>query len=166
MPKALRIALGLVVLLGAGLPVLARLAESGGAAHAASNDSWTFDLNQAQDLRRGDSAESMAAFLFQVDTDGSLTLERSFRLDGTPPVSREIPDWGRTYEWRLLDDEGRVLRRGRHFDRLAEYTSNPEGGCDKSLMGAHAMMLRVPDAPRATRVEISIVGLRTDREEG
>ena len=144
---------------------LTPLTPSPVAAEAAS--AWTFSVEDYEDMRPADhdDPDSMLALLFDVGTEGELHLNKFWCLAGTAPKSRELPDWGRFYTWRVIAQDGEVLVRGTHFDHLARYTPSQEGGCDKTIAGEHAMLVRVPDHDRAHTVEIEIDRVRTDMEE-
>ena len=136
------------------------------AAAAGAVQEWRFAIGAPEDVPRSDATVPMYAFLFDVDAAGRPDLERSWRLRGEPPRFREHPDFGRVYRWTLEDASGATLATGRHFDKLAMYVPDPEGGCDKHLIGDHAMMIRTPAPEAATTLILTIESSRTDEEAG
>lgn len=134
---------------------------------AQATDGVTVDVRSPESVAGREptaGAPQMLATLFDVDAAGGLRARRIMLLDGEAPPSPTRPDLGRIYHWRLLGPGALQLAEGRHFDRLAVYTPRLEGGCDKSALGDHAMLLRVPYVPGAERLLVRIESTRTDME--
>ncbi len=162
-PKWMALALGLGVfaLLSVGMIEKNPAHEALG---APSETSWTFRIRDVEASPRGEGPPILA-FLLGVDEEGRPSLQRIFSARGVAPPFEERPDHGRVYRWEILSPSGLVLARGRHFDLLARYTPTLEGGCDKSLLGAHSLLLRTPWPQDADRIVLSIDAVRTDRKE-
>ncbi|MEE9393897.1 MAG: hypothetical protein V3W41_15455 [Planctomycetota bacterium] len=136
---------------------------------AAAADSWTFILNDIQDLPREGETEEMFGFLFDVGAFGIPELKRSWKLRGSPPRFRPHPDSARTYRWELLDSRGILLDSGKHLDKIALYTSTENGPCLKSTVQDHGMLIRCVFHPAAQRLRITLAGSQTahhDEEHG
>lgn len=127
-------------------------------AEAPRPTTWTFEIGRAQDIPRPGVEERMFAFLFEVTAEGAPELSEAYCLRGRAPQSRPSRDLSRTYQWRLLDAQGKVLEEGKHTDRLAVYTPTEDGPCQKDLIGEHAMMIRTAWHADARRIQLKIDG--------
>jgi hypothetical protein len=126
--------------------------------------SWSFSLDRVHRVP-GESESRMFGFVFEVDSFGRPALMNAFDCPGTAPESREDPEIGRTYRWRLADAGKRVLSEGTHFDNIALYTPGENEACEKTVAGAHGMAIRVPFVAGAKTLTIELIGTRTDKEE-
>lgn len=125
---------------------------------------WTFPLDRVHRVP-GESEQRMFGFVFEVDSFGRPALVNAFDCPGTAPESREDPDFGRTYRWRIFDAAKRVLSEGTHFDNIALYTPGEDAACEKTLAGAHGMAIRMPFVAGAKTLTLELIGTRTDKEE-
>ncbi|MEZ6195622.1 MAG: hypothetical protein R3F20_07820 [Planctomycetota bacterium] len=142
----------------------------GGDAEAAADrpleEGVVFALDRIEDHPREGVAEKMFAFLVDVDENGApVRLDRCFLLRGIAPDPRPTRDLSRTYAFDLLDSRGRVLASGLHHDRIAVYVPLEDGGCEKSVVGAHPVMIRTAWVEGATALRLTIVGHTDEHEE-
>ncbi|HGY90256.1 MAG TPA: hypothetical protein ENK43_03685 [Planctomycetes bacterium] len=158
---ALTLGLGVFALLSVGMIEKNPASEARGATSATP---WSFEIRGVEASPRGEGPP-LLAFLLGVDEEGRPSLQRIFSARGVAPAFEEQPDYGRIYRWEILSASGRVLAEGRHFDLLARYTPALEGGCEKSLLGPHSLLLRTPWPQGADRIVLAIDDVRTDRKE-
>ena len=126
---------------------------------------WTFDASAALAVRAEEGGDRMLGFLFDVDRNGGPSLRGLWNLPGVAPVSRPKEDIGRIYAWELLDSRGTSVAHGEHFDLIAQYAQGEEGACEKSVVGDHAMTIRVPAVAGAATLRLTLVRTTSDRAE-
>lgn len=154
------VALGILALLAIALAWVDFENRSARGSAIAEIDAWTYKIRDVVDVAaRGDAARSeplMWGFVLEVDRDGRPELAQTMKLRGQAPAYRSHPDNARIYRWELLDAEETILDSGLLLDRLALYTINKDGACDKSLVGAHGLTLRCAHDARATQLRLKL----------
>lgn len=129
-----------------------------------------FEIGSPEDHAEGLEGPKMLGFLVSVGADGApLSIDRAFRLRGTPPPFRTSLDVCRVYRWELRADDGTVLETGKFLDRLALYAQQgPDDGCVKTVVqNAHTVVIRTPDHPGATHLALEVESYHGDTmEEG
>lgn len=165
MRKSLRLAGGVVVVALATLAAFKSGRSRPLGAADVKSAVWTFDASTALAVRTAEGGDRMLGFLFDVDKNGGPSLRGLWNLPGAAPVSRPKEDIGRIYAWELLDGRGRSVASGEHFDLLAQYALGEEGACEKSVVGDHAMTIRVPAIVGAAALRLTLVRTTSDRAE-
>lgn len=157
-------AVGVLLLLLTAVIALRPASTRASAGPTKVESTWTFPLDRVHRVP-GESEQRMFGFVFEVDSFGRPALVNAFDCPGTAPESREDPDFGRTYRWRISDASKRVLSEGTHFDNIALYTPGQDEACEKTSAGAHGMAIRMPFVAGARSLTLELIETRTDEEK-